>query len=80
MSIGIGLFLIVFAGLWMVYSQQIGIKNQLQKELNLAKSRLNSIQIEQLADEQGELERQLEKTIAISCSARPRPTASISPR
>jgi hypothetical protein len=70
LSIGIGLFLIVFAGLWMVYSQQIGIKNQLQKELNLAKSRLNSIQIEQLADEQGELERQLEKTIAQSEAAR----------
>lgn len=68
--IGIGIFLIVFVSLWMVYSQQTSVKKQLKEELNLAKSRLGSIQIEQLADRQSELEQQLEKTIAQSEAAR----------
>jgi len=68
--IGIGLFLIVFVSLWMVYSQQNTVKKQLKEELNLAKTRLSSIQIEQLADRQSELEQQLEKTIAESEAAR----------
>jgi hypothetical protein len=54
----------------MVYSQQTNVKNQLKEELNLAKSRLNSIQIEQLAYRQSELEQQLEETIAQSEAAR----------
>ena len=70
LSIGIGLFLIVFVSLCMVYSQQTSMKNQLKEELNLAKSRLNSIQTEQLADRQSELEQQLEETMAQSEAAR----------
>ena len=68
--IGIGLFIIVFVSLWMVYSQQNTVKKQLKEELNLAKTRLSSIQIEQLAGRQSELEQQLEKTIAESEAAR----------
>jgi len=78
--IGIGLFLIVFVSLWVVYSQQTSVKNQLKEELNLAKLRLSSIQVEQLADRQGELEQQLEETLAQSEAAREtlsRPMSSI---
>ena len=68
--IGIGLFLIAFAGLWMVYSQQSSVRNQLKEELNSAKSRLSSIQFEPLTDKQGELEQQLVATMAQSEAAR----------
>ena len=70
LSIGIGVFLIALAGLGMVYSQHAGEKNQLKEELAQAKARLGSIQVEQLADERGELEQQLEATMEQSESAR----------
>ena len=70
LSIGIGLFLIAFAGLWMVYSQHAGVKNQLKEELAQAKVRLGAVQVEQLSGEQEELERQLEETIEQSEFAR----------
>ena len=68
--IGIGIFLIALVGLWMVYSQQSGVKKQLKEEFALATSRLSSIQLEQLADQQEELEQQLDDTIAQSKTAR----------
>ncbi len=68
--IGIGIFLIALVGLWMVYSQQSGVKTQLKEEYDLATSRLNSIQVEQLADQQEKLEQQLDDTIAQSETAR----------
>jgi hypothetical protein len=68
--IGIGIFLIALVGLWTVYSQQSGVKKQLKEEYDMATSRLNSIQVEQLADQQGELEQQLDDTIAQSKTAR----------
>lgn len=70
LSIGIGMFLIAFAGLWVVYSQHAGEKNQLKEELAQARTRLSSIQVEQLSGEQSELEQQLETTIEQSESAR----------
>ncbi|MBM4447832.1 MAG: hypothetical protein FJ015_01160 [Chloroflexi bacterium] len=69
-TIGIGLFLIAFAGLWMVYSQQADVNDQLKEELAQARTRLNSIQVEQLPDEQSKLEQQLEATLKQSESAR----------
>jgi len=68
--IGIGIFLIALVGLWMVYSQQSGAKNQLKEEFAQAKSRLSSIQLEQYANQQEELEQQLDETIAQSEAAR----------
>ena len=68
--IGLGLFLIAFVGLWLAYSQQADMKSQLKEELAQAKARLSSIQIEQLTDEQGELEQQLEASMRQSESAR----------
>jgi len=70
LSIAIGLFLIALVGLWTVYSQQSGTEKQLKEELALAKSRLESIKLEQLTDKRGELERQLDETIAQSEDAR----------
>lgn len=68
--IGIGLFLIAFVGLWMVYSQQSDVKKQLKEELALAQTRLSTIQSEQLANQQSELEQQLEAAMSQSATAR----------
>lgn len=68
--ISIGLFLIGLVGLWTVYSQQSGVEKQLKEELALVNSKLNSIQLEQLANKPGELEQQLDKTLAQSETAR----------
>ena len=72
LSIGIGLFLITLAGLCMVYSQHADVKNKLKEDLAQARARLTLIQIEQLADQQSELEWQLDETIRQSESARER--------
>ncbi len=68
--IGIGIFLIALVGLWTVYSQQSGVKKQLKEEFAQAQINLSTIQIEQLADQQEELEQQLDDTIAQSETAR----------
>ena len=68
--IAIGFFLIALVSLWTVYSQQSGVKKQLKEELTLANSRLGSIQIEQFANNQSELEQQLDEIIAQSEAAR----------
>lgn len=68
--IALGMFLIALVGLWMVYSQQSGIKNQLNEELTQAKSRLGSMQLEPLADKMVELEQQLDETMVQSEAAR----------
>ena len=68
--IAIGFFLIALASLWTVYSQQSGVKKQLKEELTLANSRLGSIQIEQFANNQSELEQQLDEIIKQSEAAR----------
>ena len=70
LSVAIGVFLIALVSLGMVYSQQSGVKKQLKEELTLANSRLGSIQIEQLTNQQGELEQKLEETIKQSETAR----------
>ncbi len=68
--IAIGFFLIALVSLWTVYSQQSGVKKQLKEELTLANSRLGSIQIEQFANNQSELEQQLDEIIKQSEAAR----------
>lgn len=68
--IGIGIFLIALAGLWMVYSQESDVKKQLKEEFAQAKSRLSLIQLEQFANQQEELKHQLDETIAQSETAR----------
>jgi len=68
--ISIGLFLIGLVGLWTVYSQQSGVEKQLKEELTLINSKLSSIELEQLAKKPGELEQQLDKTLAQSETAR----------
>ncbi len=68
--ISIGLFLIGLVGLWTVYSQQSGVEKQLKEELTLLNSKLSSIELEQLAKKPGELEQQLDKTLAQSETAR----------
>ncbi len=68
--ISIGLFLIGLVGLWTVYSQQSGVEKQLKEELTLLNSKLSLIELEQLAKKPGELEQQLDKTLAQSETAR----------
>ncbi len=68
--IAIGVFLIALVSLWIVYSQQAEAKKRLQEELTLANSKLGSIQIEQLANNQSELGQQLDETIKQSETAR----------
>ena len=68
--IGLGLFLIAFVSLWLVYSQQAEAKSRLKEELALARTRLSEMQIDKLSDEQGELEQQLETSMKQSESAR----------
>jgi len=68
--IAISFFLIALVSLWTVYSQQSGVKKQLKEEYALAQTNLSSIQIEQLANNQSELEQQLDDTIAQSEAAR----------
>ncbi len=68
--ISIGLFLIGLVGLWMVYSQQSAVEKQLKEELALVNSKLDSIDLEQLAQKPVELEQQLNKTLEQSKTAR----------
>ena len=55
----LGLFIIGFASLGMVRSQQVSEQNQLTEELTLAKQRLSELQFEELSCQQEELEEQL---------------------
>lgn len=68
--LAIGLFIITFAGLGAVRSQQAQQQNQLDEKLTSAELKLNGFQIEQLVNQQGELERQLSQTISQSETAR----------
>ena len=70
MFISIGLFLIGMVGLWMIYSEQSAVEKQLEEELALVNSKVDSIELEQLAQKPGELEQQLDKTLAQSQTAR----------
>ncbi len=70
LAVAIGFFLIASISLWISYSQHAGERKQLKEDLGSVHSRLNSVQFEQLADRQSELEQQLEKTIAQSEVAR----------
>ena len=68
--ISIGLFLIGMIGLWTVYSQQSAVEKELKEELAVVNSKLNAIDLEQLAKKPGDLEQQLDETLAQSKTAR----------
>lgn len=68
--IAIGIFAIAFAGLWLVYSEQLAKKDKLELELNSAQVKLNSINLEQMEQRQSELAQQLDQTLASSRDAR----------
>jgi hypothetical protein len=68
--IAIGIFVIAFAGLWLVYSEQLAKKGKLERELNAAQVKLNAINIEQLERRQSDLAQQLDQTLASSRDAR----------
>lgn len=59
--IGIGVFAIAFAGLALVYFQQISEQRKLNEQLSLAQSRLKLINLEELSSRQTELESRLEQ-------------------
>ena len=60
----IGVFVIAFASLGAVGSQQVIQQNQLSEELTLAQLKLKGFQLEQLSYRQGELEEHLSQTIS----------------
>jgi len=70
LSVAIGFFLIASISLWIAYAQHAGERKQLKEDLVSVHSRLSSIQFEQPADRQSELEQQLEETLAQSEAAR----------
>jgi len=60
----IGFFIIAFASLGIVRSQQVQEQDQLNQELTQAQLRLNEFQLEQLSSQHEELEKQLSQTIS----------------
>ncbi len=68
--ITIGVFTIMFVGLWMVHSQQADEQKQLEDKLNTAELKLNGFQTEQLSNRQKELEEQLSQILSQSETAR----------
>ena len=57
--IGIGIFVIALAYLFMTYSGRTDEQKQLNEQLASAQSRLSGIRLEQLSSQQAELEKQL---------------------
>jgi len=68
--ISVGVFTILFAGLWTVHSQQINEHKQLEDKLSTAELKLDGFQTEQLSLRQNELEEQLKQTLSQSEAAR----------
>jgi len=68
--IAIGIFAIAFAGLWMVYSEHLGRKHQVEDELNSARLQLQRINLDRMEQQQTELEQELEQTLSSSRNAR----------
>ncbi len=68
--ISIGVFTIMFAGLWTVHSQQVSEQKQLEDKLNTTTMKLSGFETEQLLSRQGELEEKLNQTLSQSEVAR----------
>ena len=68
--ISVGVFTILFAGLWTVHSQQDNEQKQLADKLSTAELNLDGFQTEQLSRRQNELEAQLKQTLSQSEAAR----------
>ena len=66
----IGVFVIILTGLGTVRSQQVREQDQLNEELALAQLKLKAVQLDQLAQQQGELERHLSQTTSQFQAAR----------
>jgi len=62
--ITIGFFVITFASLGVIRSQQVHQHNQLSEELASAQLKLKGVRLEQLSYQQGELEKGLSQTIS----------------
>ena len=76
----IGVFVIILAGLGTVRSQQVREQDQLNDELALAQLKLKGVQLDELAQQQGELDRHLSQTTSQFQAARTilsRPVGSI---
>lgn len=59
----VGIFIIAFASVGFARSQRIHEQNQLHEELSLVELRLSKFQLEELASQQEELEKQLSQTM-----------------
>ena len=62
--LGIGIFVISFAGLGVIRSQQLDKQVRLGQELSLVEMRLDKFQLEQLHSQQNELEEQISQSIS----------------
>ena len=60
----VGIFIIIFAGLGVIRSQQVHERNQLNDKLALAEQKLKGLKLEQLSLRQKELGKQLSQTIS----------------
>ena len=65
----LGVFVITFAGLGAIQSQQVRQQKRLNEELALTELRLEGVQLEQLSAQQETLEKQLSQTISQSETA-----------
>lgn len=66
----VGVFIIFLVGLGIIRSQQVQEQNALKEKLAVAQSKLQAIQLDQLAYRQEELEQQLSETISQSKAGR----------
>lgn len=68
--IGVGIFVIALIGLWLVYSQQLTQKEELESTLDTTKLKLTGINNETLSRRRAELEWQLEQVSSQADAAR----------
>jgi len=59
-----GIVVVAFSSLGVAYFQQVDAKEQLDKEISLANSRLNALKLQELRSRQQELEQQLSEVIS----------------
>lgn len=60
----LGIVACIFAGLWVMRSQQAQERERLYEELSIAAMRLNNVKSDEFLSQQGELERQISQTLS----------------
>ena len=60
----LGIVASIFAGLWVMRSQQAQEQERLHEELSIATMRLNNVKSDELSSRQGELEMQISQTLS----------------